>query len=174
MVHRGAPEPHGPQDYVLTKYLDPMVPTHTMGFRVTTVDHMCLCSHGLMSLNLNVASRSYGMAKWPLPTEKRYMWSTVVTLNPMVLVETMVLLDILMKSDYVLTKYIDPNMVPTYTMGFRVTTVDHMCLCSHGLMSLNLKLALKIYPLQYPPPQVMRAFPSSSCQHSLALLAEVI
>ena len=129
-------------DYVFTKYLDPsMVSTYTMGFRVTTVDHMCLCSHGLMSLNLNLASRSYGMAKWPLPTEKRYMWSTVVTLNPMVLVETMVLLDILMKSDYVLTKYLDPNMVPTYTMGFRVTTVDHMCLCSHGLMSLNLRLA---------------------------------
>ena len=61
-----------------------MVPTYTMRFRVTTVDHMCLCSHGLMSLNLNLASRSYGMAKWPLPTEKRYMLSTVVTLNPIV------------------------------------------------------------------------------------------
>ena len=118
-----------------------MVPTYTMGFRVTTVDHMCLCSHGLMSLNLNVASTIYGMAKWPLPTEKRYMLSTVVTLNPIVLVETMVLVDILMKSDYVFTKYLDPSMVSTYTMGFRVTTVDHMCLCSHGLMSLNLRLA---------------------------------
>ena len=34
----------------------------------------------------------------------------------------------------------DPSMVPTYTMGFRVTTVDHMCLCSHGLSLFHLKL----------------------------------
>ena len=94
------------------------------------------------------------MAKWPLPTEKRYMLSTVVTLNPIVLVETMVLVDILMKSDYVFTKYLDPSMVSTYTMGFRVTTVDHMCLCSHGLMSLNLNLASRSYGMaKWPLPQ---------------------
>ena len=44
----------------------------------------------------------------------------------------MVLVYIFMKSYYILTKYLDPNMVPTYTMGCRFNMVDHMCLCSHG------------------------------------------
>ena len=56
------------------------------------------------------------------------MWSTMVTLNPMVLVDTKVMLDILIKSDYMSIKYLNHNMVLTNTMGFRVTTRDHMCL----------------------------------------------
>ena len=30
-------------------------------------------------------------------------------------------------SNYILTKYLVPNMVSTNTMGFRVTLVYHMC-----------------------------------------------
>ena len=41
------------------------------------------------------------------------MLSTMVTLNPMVLVDTKVMLDILIKSDYMSIKYLNPNMVPT-------------------------------------------------------------
>ena len=59
------------------------------------------------------------------------MWSTMVTLNPMVLVDTKLMVDIMLKSDYVFIKYLDPNMVPFNTMWFRVTTVDHMCICSY-------------------------------------------
>ena len=29
---------------------------------------------------------------------------------------------------YMFTKYLDPNMVSTRNMGFRVTLVNHMCL----------------------------------------------
>ena len=29
--------------------------------------------------------------------------------------------------NYMLTKYLDPKMVPTNIMGCRVTMVDHMC-----------------------------------------------
>ena len=29
--------------------------------------------------------------------------------------------------NYILTKYLDPNMVPTNTKGFWVTMVCHMC-----------------------------------------------
>ena len=48
------------------------------------------------------------------------MLSTMVIVNPMVLVGTMLESRYLMKSDYVFIKYNDPNMVPTNTMGFRV------------------------------------------------------
>ena len=72
------------------------------------------------------------MAKWLQPTLQRDMWSTRVTLNPMVLEDTMVVVEILMKSDYMLTRYNDPNMVSSNTMGFRVNMVDHMSLCSLG------------------------------------------
>ena len=58
------------------------------------------------------------------------MWSIMVTLNPMMLEDTMIVLEILMKSNYMLTRYTVPNMFPTNTMGFRVTLVDHMSLCS--------------------------------------------
>ena len=50
----------------------------------------------------------------------------------MVLEDTMVVVEILMKSDYMLTRYTDPNMFLTNTMGFRVALVDHMSLCSQG------------------------------------------
>ena len=60
------------------------------------------------------------------------MWYTMVTLNPMVLEDTIMVVEILMKSDYLLTRYNDPNMFPTNTMGFRITLVDHMSLCSQG------------------------------------------
>ena len=36
------------------------------------------------------------------------------------------------ESDYMFIKYNDPNMVPTDTMGFRVTMGDNMCLFGHG------------------------------------------
>ena len=67
------------------------------------------------------------------------MWSTRVTLNPMVLEDTMVKLKFLLKSDFMFIKYLDPIMVPTDTMGFRVTMVDTMCLCNHGLSLYDLK-----------------------------------
>ena len=72
------------------------------------------------------------MAKWLQPTLQRDMWSTMMTLIPMVLEDTMVVVEILMKSDYMLTRYTDPNMFLTNTMGFRVALVDHMSLCSQG------------------------------------------
>ena len=56
------------------------------------------------------------------------MWSTKVTLSPMVLVETMVLLDILVKSDYMFPRYLDPNMVYSNTIVIRVNLVGHMSL----------------------------------------------
>ena len=37
-------------------------------------------------------------------------------------VNTMALVD-----NYMLTKYLDPNTVPTNTKGFWVTMVDHIC-----------------------------------------------
>ena len=72
------------------------------------------------------------MAKWLQPTLQRDMWSTMMTLIPMVLEDTIVVVEILMKSDYMLTRYNDPNMVSSNTMGFRVTMVDHMSLCNVG------------------------------------------
>ena len=62
----------------------------------------------------------------------RDMWSTMVTLIPMVLEDTLVMLYILMKSDYVFIKYHDPNMVSSNTIEFRVTMVGHMSQCSVG------------------------------------------
>ena len=64
------------------------------------------------------------------PQPQRHMWSTMVTLNPMVLVDTKLMVDIMFKSDYRFIKYLGPNLVPTDTMEFRVTMVDNMCLCS--------------------------------------------
>ena len=72
------------------------------------------------------------MAKRPQPMLQRDMWSTMVILIPMVLEDTLVMLYILMKSDYVFIKYLDPNMVSSNTMGFRLNMVDHMSLCSMG------------------------------------------
>ena len=69
------------------------------------------------------------MAKCPQPT---LQWSTMMTLIPMLLEDTMVVVEILMKFDYMFTRYTDPNMFPTNTMGFRVTLVDNMSLCSQG------------------------------------------
>ena len=66
------------------------------------------------------------------------MWSTIVTLIPMVLEYIMVRLNILVKSDYMFIKYINPNMVYSNTMGIRVNLVDHMSLCSHGLSFMNI------------------------------------
>ena len=63
---------------------------------------------------------------------QRDMWSTMVTPIPMVLEYIMVRLNILVKSDYMFIKYINPNMVSSNTMGFRVNMVDHMYLCSLG------------------------------------------
>ena len=73
------------------------------------------------------------MAIWTQPTVQRYMWSTMVTRNPMVLEDIMVRSDILMNPNYMFIKYINPNMVSSNTMGIRVNMVDHMSLCNHGL-----------------------------------------
>ena len=43
------------------------------------------------------------MATWSQPTLQMDMWSSMVTLNPMVV------LDIMMKSDHIVTGYLDPN-----------------------------------------------------------------
>ena len=40
----------------------------------------------------------HGMAVWPQPTAQRHSWSSMVTLNPMVLEDSLVMFDILMKS----------------------------------------------------------------------------
>ena len=67
------------------------------------------------------------------PWLQKDMWPSMVTLNPMVLEENMLVLDIFIKSNYVLTRYFDPIMMSSNTMGIRVTMVYHMSLCSHGL-----------------------------------------
>ena len=64
--------------------------------------------------------------------------SPKVSLNTMVSVGIMLGSRNFIKSDYVFIKYNDPNMVPTNTMGFRVTMGDNMCLCSHGLSLYDL------------------------------------
>ena len=50
----------------------------------------------------------------------------------------MVRLNILVKSDYMLPKYLNLNMVYSKTMGIRVKMVDHMFLCSHGLSFMDI------------------------------------
>ena len=40
----------------------------------------------------------HGMAVWPQPTAQRHSWSSMVTLNPMVLEDSLVMFDILTKS----------------------------------------------------------------------------
>ena len=67
-----------------------------------------------------------------LPTVQRYMWSPRVTLVPMVLADIMLRLRYLMKSESDLTKINYPNMGYSNTMGFRVTTGDHMYLWAAG------------------------------------------
>ena len=47
----------------------------------------------------------------PKGTLQRHMLSTMVTLNPMVSVGTMLWSRYLIKSDYMFIKYNDPNMV---------------------------------------------------------------
>ena len=75
-------------DPMMKKYLGPnMVPTYTMGFRINMVDHMSLYKHGLSLFDLNLTSRGHSISKWLQTTEQRHRWFTLVTLNPMVLVE---------------------------------------------------------------------------------------
>ena len=78
------------------------------------------------------------------PQLQRHMLSTMVTLNPMVLVDTKVMLDILIKSDYMSIKYLNPNMVPTNTMVFRVTLGHNMCLCAVAFGPLAMLLTLAV------------------------------
>ena len=67
-----------------------------------------------------------------------HMWSYIVTPYPMVMENIMVWFDMLVKSNYVLLRYLDPNVVYPNTMGFTVTMVDHMSFCSHGLSLLDI------------------------------------
>ena len=69
---------------------------------------------------------------------QRDMWSTIVTLNPVVLEDTMVVLDIMVQSNYMVTRYIDPKIFPTNTSGLRVNMVDHMFLRCYGLSLLDI------------------------------------
>ena len=55
------------------------------------------------------------------------MLSTIMTLNPMVLEDPRLRFDILMKSDLVFIKYLNPTMVFSNTMGFGVNLGDNMC-----------------------------------------------
>ena len=96
-----------------------MVSTNTIGFRVTLVSHMCFCSHGLSFFNLNQTSG--GHCQEPQPTSQRYMWSTMVTLNYMVLEVTMLRLNIFMKSDFMFIKYLDTIMVSS---NFSVSSIS--------------------------------------------------
>ena len=68
------------------------------------------------------------MVIWPQPTAQRYVWSTMGTLNLMVLENSMFRLDFLMKSNSDFTKYLDTIIMSSNTMGFRDTMVDHMYL----------------------------------------------
>ena len=66
------------------------------------------------------------MVIWPQPTAQKYMWYTMGTLNPMVLEDPMLRVDILMKSKSDFIKMSNLNLESYSTMGFRVTMVGHM------------------------------------------------
>ena len=87
---------------------------------------------GVSLSEFKVTASANSIAKGPKATAQRHMLSPNVTLNTMVSVGTMLGSRYLTKSDYVFVKYNDPNMVPTDTMGFRVTMGDNMCLFGHG------------------------------------------
>ena len=72
------------------------------------------------------------MAIQSLPTVQRFMWSPRVILVPMVLADIMLRSRYLMKSESDLTKINYPNMGYSNTIGFRVTTGDHMYLWAVG------------------------------------------
>ena len=113
-----------------TKYLHPIiVSSNTMRFRVNTGDHMCFCSCGKGILNLKHTSGGQSIVIWPQPMAQRYMWSPMWALNPIVLEDSMPRLDLLMKSNLVSTKYLDPIMMSSNT---RVNLGDYMCFCSCG------------------------------------------
>ena len=73
------------------------------------------------------------------------MWPSMVTLSPMVLEETMLLLDIFKKSDFMFTRYFDPIMMSSNTMGIMVTMGEHMSLCNHGLRPFCLFMTSRGY-----------------------------
>ena len=60
------------------------------------------------------------------------MWSPMVTLDPVALVVSMLSLYFLFKSAFIFIRYLDPNMVPTDTIGFRVTLVTTCTSASMG------------------------------------------
>ena len=64
------------------------------------------------------------------PWLQRDMWSTMLTLNPMVLEDTILVSRYLMamKSNFI--KMSNLTMMYSNTMGIRVTMVDHMSLCT--------------------------------------------
>ena len=67
-----------------------------------------------------------------LPMVQRYMWSPRVTLIPMVLAYIMLRSRYLKKYESDLTKINYPNMGYSNTIGFMVTTGDHMYLWAVG------------------------------------------
>ena len=69
----------------------------------------------------------------PYPQLQKHMWSPELTLDPMVMEDTMMGLRYLVKSDLNFIKKSNLNMESSNTMGFRVSMVDHMYLCAVGL-----------------------------------------
>ena len=68
------------------------------------------------------------------------MWSTMMTLNPMLLEDPILRLDILMRSNSEYIKYMDHIMMSPNHMGIRVIMGDHMCFCRYVVKGfLNLK-----------------------------------
>ena len=115
-------------ELILTKYLDTnMVTSNTMGFRVNIDNHMWFCSHGLGFSNLKTISEGQWIDIWPQRAAQRYMWSTMVTLNPMLLEDPILRLYILMRSNLEYIKYMDHIMMSSNHMGIRVIMGDHMC-----------------------------------------------
>ena len=82
---------------------------------------------------------------------QRHMLYPKMTLNTMVSVGTMLGSRYLKQSDYMFIKYNDPNMVPTDTIGFRVTMGDNMCLCSRGLSLSDLKVTANVNSIAKGP-----------------------
>ena len=66
------------------------------------------------------------------PQLQKHMWSPMVTLNPMVLEDTMSGSRYLVESKLDFIKKSNLNMESSNTMGFRAHMGDHMYLCAMG------------------------------------------
>ena len=114
------------------KYLDlNVMSSMTMGIRVTLGYHMCLCRCvRRLEPHLNLWRSKHGHSVFAQSPEAHVV--PRVTLIPMVLADIMLSSRYMMKSELDLTKINYPNMGYSNTMGFRVTTGDHMYLWAAG------------------------------------------